>query len=142
MTPAAIIEKAKAEGVTLALTPVGKVKLRGPEHLVARWLPVIRDHRAGIVAALGGHRATHAEVMESIQEGIEERAAIMEHEAGLPREQAEAQAMAAMFVYEYRLTDGPRWLPLLAPGRDLANVERSLRDRFGTRLVALRKWKP
>ena len=52
-------------------------------------------------------------------------------------------ARAALRVYEYRLSDygdkGP-WLILLAPGCDLAEAERSLRNRFGVdRVLAVRE---
>jgi len=52
MTPAAIIKDATAEGVTLALTPAGTIKATGEGAAVNRWLPVIREHKPGIVAAL------------------------------------------------------------------------------------------
>ncbi len=144
MTPQTIIQKAKADGVALTLAPAGKVKLSGPDRLVARWLPVIREHKAAIVAALGDHHPTHADITETVQEAMEERAAIMEYDGGLPRERAktQAKAKAAMRVFEYKLTDSQRWLAMLAPGRDLAQAERSLMDRFGGRLVAVREWKP
>jgi hypothetical protein len=52
MTPAAIIKNAAAEGVMLALTPVGTIKATGEGAAVNRWLPVIREHKPGIVTAL------------------------------------------------------------------------------------------
>lgn len=84
-----------------------------------------------------------AMLSENICEHLEERAAIQEYDSGLPRERAEAQAKAALRVYEYRLTDngpdGP-WLILLAPGCDLAEAERSLKNRFGAgRVLTVRE---
>ncbi len=84
---------------------------------------------------------SHAEVMESVQEAIEERAAITEYDGGLPRGEAETQAKARMRVYEYKLTDGPRWLVMLAPGCDLLEAQRSLRQKFGERFVSVREWR-
>ena len=52
MTPAAIIKDAAAEGVMLALTPAGTINARGNGDAVNRWLPLIREHKPGIVAAL------------------------------------------------------------------------------------------
>ncbi len=52
MTPAAIIKAAAAEGVTLALTPVATIKASGDGTAVNRWLPIIREHKPGVVAAL------------------------------------------------------------------------------------------
>lgn len=52
MTPATIIKAAAAEGVTLALTPAATIKATGDGAAVNRWLPVIRQHKSGILAAL------------------------------------------------------------------------------------------
>ncbi len=52
MTPAAIIKDAMADGVNLALSPAGTIKATGEGAAVNRWLPVIREHKTGIVAAL------------------------------------------------------------------------------------------
>lgn len=52
MTPAAIIKGAMADGVNLVLSPAGSIKARGEGAAVYRWLPVIREHKPGIVMAL------------------------------------------------------------------------------------------
>ena len=52
MTPATIIQQAAAEGVSLALSPAGTIKAIGDQVTVNRWLPVIRENKPGIVAAL------------------------------------------------------------------------------------------
>lgn len=52
MTPAAIIKGAMADGVSLALSPTGTIKAIGEGAAVNRWLPVIREHKPGIVAVL------------------------------------------------------------------------------------------
>ena len=52
MTPAAIIKTAATEGVRLALSPVGTIKATGDYVAVNRWLPIIREQKPGIVAAL------------------------------------------------------------------------------------------
>ncbi len=52
MTPAVIIERAAADGVRLALSPVGTIKATGDHVAVNRWLPIIREQKPGIVAAL------------------------------------------------------------------------------------------
>ena len=52
MTPATIIKRAMADGVNLALSTTGTIKARGERAAVNRWLPVIREHQPGIVAAL------------------------------------------------------------------------------------------
>ena len=63
MTPAAIIEQAAADGVTLALSPAGTIKVTGDTGAVQRWQAILREHKPAIVAALreaandpGAHR--------------------------------------------------------------------------------------
>src|SRR5579859_6428304 len=56
MTPAAIIERAMAEGVNLALSDAGTIKATGDSAAVSRWLPAIREHKPGIVTVLQGPR--------------------------------------------------------------------------------------
>lgn len=52
MTPAAIIREALADGVSLALSPVGTLKATGDQVAVNRWLPVLREHKPALLAAL------------------------------------------------------------------------------------------
>jgi hypothetical protein len=54
MTPATIIKDAAAEGVMLALTPAGTIKVTGEGAAVNRWLPLLREHKPVILAALQG----------------------------------------------------------------------------------------
>ena len=52
MTPATIIKKAQADGVTLVLSPSGTIKAAGNREAVTRWLPIIREHKNEIVNEL------------------------------------------------------------------------------------------
>ena len=52
MTPAAIIQKVTEDGVTLTATPSGSIKASGDSVAVSRWLPVIRENKPNILAAL------------------------------------------------------------------------------------------
>ncbi|OGA54971.1 MAG: hypothetical protein A3F74_17500 [Betaproteobacteria bacterium RIFCSPLOWO2_12_FULL_62_58] len=52
MTPATIIQKAQADGVTLILSPSGTIKAAGEREAVNRWLPIIREHKNEIVNEL------------------------------------------------------------------------------------------
>lgn len=52
MTPAAIIRAAAADGVNLALSPAGTIKATGEQAAINRWLPIIRENKPGILAAL------------------------------------------------------------------------------------------
>ena len=52
MNPATIITQAMADGVTLTLSATGSIKAAGDSAAVNRWLPVIREHKAGIIDVL------------------------------------------------------------------------------------------
>lgn len=52
MTPETIIRQARVDGVTLILSPTGSIKAIGNGEAVNRWLPIIREHKPGIVAEL------------------------------------------------------------------------------------------
>jgi len=82
------------------------------------------------------------EIAEAIREQLAERAAIQEFDGELPREQAEQEAKKALRVFEYQIADSPSWLFMLAPNYTLEQAERSLRLRFGDRLVAVRRYEP
>jgi hypothetical protein len=126
MTPAAIIREA-ADGVSLALSPPGTIKAVGDQVALNRWLPVLREHKPAILAALahpslpgvssefaarlsaedlgdiaagdipqGTVHAFEAAVVvreaEDLKEAFKERSAILQHDAGLPRAEAELEA--------------------------------------------------
>ena len=52
MTAAALIDRAKVDGVTIALDPAGKIKVRGDDAAVSRWLPEVRAHKRALVSLL------------------------------------------------------------------------------------------
>ena len=52
MTPETVIRQAAAQGVWVALSPPDNIKVVGNENAVDRWLPMIREHKPGILAAL------------------------------------------------------------------------------------------
>lgn len=59
MTPAAILRESRSEGLRLSLSADGAIKAAGHCATVSRWLPLIRQHKAGIIDLLDGeHRAT------------------------------------------------------------------------------------
>ncbi|MCX7167869.1 MAG: hypothetical protein NTV11_16560 [Rhodocyclales bacterium] len=53
MAAADILDALRADGLFVELDGAG-IALDGPDDAVARWLPVIRDHKAVLVAALAG----------------------------------------------------------------------------------------
>jgi len=69
MTAAAIVKEAMADGVSLALSPAGTIKATGKQAAVDRWLSVIREHKAEILAAIERH-----DDAEDLREAFEERA--------------------------------------------------------------------
>ncbi|MBI5936759.1 MAG: hypothetical protein HY850_02815 [Betaproteobacteria bacterium] len=52
MSPAAIIQEARADGVMLSLSSAGTIKATGDGAAVNRWLAVIREHKAEIIDVL------------------------------------------------------------------------------------------
>jgi hypothetical protein len=52
MNAAEILERAKSEGVTLGLSDAGGIHYKGDQSAVARWLPVIRENKAELLAVL------------------------------------------------------------------------------------------
>jgi len=52
MTPTTIIEQAAVDGVTITLTPAGKLKAYGPNDALGRWLSTLRDYKPAIIKAL------------------------------------------------------------------------------------------
>jgi len=97
----------------------------------------LRQHKPELLEAL-----RRRELTEAIREHLDERAAIQEFDGELPREQAEQEAKKALRVFEYQIADSPSWLFMLAPNYTLEQAERSLRLRFGDRLVAVRRYEP
>lgn len=78
------------------------------------------------------------EDQESITDAVQERAAIMEFDGGLPRAEAEQQARSLMRVYRVLVgmadTD-PRWCVMLAPGCDITEARGTAVARFGAERV-------
>jgi hypothetical protein len=52
MNPVAIIKGAQADGVMLMLSPTGSIMAIGGDEAVCRWLPIIREHKPGLLAEL------------------------------------------------------------------------------------------
>ena len=52
MSPAEIIEGAIEEGVHIALSSSGSISAKGDQAAIDRWLPIIRQSKAAIIAEL------------------------------------------------------------------------------------------
>ena len=97
---------------------------------------------ASRVSRMSRARTGNTEHNEAAREHLEERAAIMEYDGGLPRKQAEHEARRALRVFHYRLTDNPESsLVLISPGCDLDEATKSLQVRFGERLIDVKEYK-
>jgi len=52
MNPMAIIQKAKQDGITIALSATGSIRATGSNKAMARWLPIFRQKKSVLVLAL------------------------------------------------------------------------------------------
>ncbi len=52
MTPAAIIEQAASDGVSLTVTPHGTIKVSGKDVVVERWRALLAANKLGVIALL------------------------------------------------------------------------------------------
>lgn len=78
------------------------------------------------------------QLQQDIRERTEERAAIMEFDGGLSRQDADVAATNAMRVYCYRVTDNPgSELVAIKPNVELAEATQELRQRYGDRLLTV-----
>ena len=76
------------------------------------------------------------EARQDIKEQLEERAAIMEFDGGLSREESEEEALSSIRVYAYRIKDAPEKEPvMIAHDIDLKEAQRELTLRYGERLM-------
>lgn len=145
MSSAAIIREAAADGVSLELSQAGTIKAIGHQVAVNRWLPVLREHKAELLAELARptlprvscefaarlspedladiaasdispetaqafEQAAVAREARDLRGVFEERAAILELDAGLPRGDAEIEA--ARITSTYALNRGYLWASL------------------------------
>ena len=62
MNPTTIIKESMADGVLLKLSN-GLLKATGDPAQVDKWLPAIREHKPGIIAALSGSMSAQDEVL-------------------------------------------------------------------------------
>ncbi|MFN7186282.1 MAG: hypothetical protein ACK5R5_02085 [Alphaproteobacteria bacterium] len=94
MTPHDIVATCTQSGVVLAWDGL-KIKASGEEHNVTQLLPILKTHKAELLAYFAE---------EAARDFYEERAAILEYDAGLSREEAEAQAFVQLQTWRYSRT--------------------------------------
>ena len=79
----------------------------------------------------------------ALNEALDERAAIMEYDANLPRDAAVSIARRLMRAYKYQLRSRPeQWFVMITPGISLRDARAALKLRFGddVRSVKLMTW--
>lgn len=127
MTPAAIIREAAVDGVCLALSLVGTIKVKGEQAAVTRWLPVIQEHKSELMAEL----AVNEEDLEgAIQEAAKERSAILEFDGGMHRAQAELVANLYRAFYGHLMGIGKATNCCYAPVSRYCPEGKRLRDLY------------
>ena len=56
MTAAGVLESAAAEGLIISLSPPGDLDVTGGPESLDRWLPLLRQYKAGIIELLSGEQ--------------------------------------------------------------------------------------
>ncbi len=93
MSAAAIIRNARADGLSLSLTPHGTVKFKGPQRAVVKWTPILKRHKPEILRLLQAAAEPVAAWDElDWRAHFDERAGVAEFDGCLPRREAESMA--------------------------------------------------
>jgi len=129
MDPAALLFQLQDQGLCFGVTPEGRLQVGPRALLTPERRDLIQTHRAGLIEALA--------LLEDAAEFYEERAGILEHEAGFTRKETEQEA-ARLTVVRFRLHDGPdRGGSVIAHGTTAAEIIEELRLRYGARLAGI-----
>jgi len=126
MTPEAILREAVGHGLRLTRTATGTIKVAGDHEAVDRWLPIIREHKLEILEALASQEEADA---LDLREHFEERAGILEFDAGMPRPEAELEA--ARITATLARNRGYAWASLRAALADYSALLSQLPDKPG-----------
>lgn len=52
MKPSEVLEMALTDGLTLSISTAEKIKIIGDQSIIDEWLPLIREHKTGIIVLL------------------------------------------------------------------------------------------
>jgi protein-disulfide isomerase-like protein with CxxC motif len=135
-----LVTKLRAAGITLSLD--GGNLVATPKAAITDELrSLIRAHKADILAALAQEQAA----AQDLREAFEERAAVLQHDAGLPR--ADAELEAARITATYARNRGYLWATLRAALAGYPSLLAQVPDRpgpvdslpFGTATVHVRE---
>ncbi|MHB8549341.1 MAG: hypothetical protein ACYDAZ_09295 [Thermoplasmataceae archaeon] len=187
MIPQTLIQDAARDGLILAPTETGTLRVHGPKAAITKWAPILKEHKAELLAALqsptndaqpgpiAAPPLSHADeqkirqwlrasgetgstiendlevcrrrldtrqwllgiieqerVTESVKEAFEERAAIMEHDGGLSREEAERIAQHSRAFYDHLMGPGIALRCCHAPHDRYCPEGQKLRDTYYT----------
>jgi hypothetical protein len=80
MTPEEILERATVEGVSIALSSIGTVRVTGDQAAVDRWLPAIREYKANILSELHRERR-RTKVLDLLEASLGARYAVYVEDA-------------------------------------------------------------
>lgn len=142
MTPADLLSAATSAGLALRVE-AGALRVRGPQGAIATWAPMLKAHKPALIALLQPPPERElptapplsADELEDVRESVEERAGILEFDAGIPRSEAESLAAGATRVFQVLIGMGadepPRWITMLCPGCTLAEASRICAVKFG-----------
>jgi lambda repressor-like predicted transcriptional regulator len=126
MHPAAILARLRAAGLRLDLDPAGRIRAGPRAALTPELRALIQTHRDALAEAL--------DLEQDAAEFYEERAAILEHDAGLTREDAEAAA-ARLTVVRFRLHENKGGGSVIGHDCTAAEIIAELQTRYGARLA-------
>jgi len=83
LKPATILKLALEDGVTLDLSAAGTIKVTGDRSAVNRWLPLVREHKPGIMAVL--QEAANDLLPDSAMEARRQRVlTVLAEQPGIP----------------------------------------------------------
>lgn len=124
--------KIKEAGFDISLVD-GFIEISPADALTDIQRDYIKTHKQELIRQLSG-----TQLQQDIREQIEERAAIMEYDGGLSRQEAEQAAAAAIRVYCYRVKEKPNSeLVAIMPNTELNEAYENLRLKYGDRLLTV-----
>jgi len=133
MDTRALLQHLESQGFSFTLGEEGRLLVAPKAAITPQLADLIRTHKPALIAALRAPTAGISPDPDDVREFYEERAAIMEHDANLPRPEAEAHALR-LAVVRFKLHQGEGSGSVVAPNCTIAEVLADLKARYGDRL--------